>query len=239
MQGHNETYRWGPDAQLTPLGISEVHRTRDAWRREIAAGIPVPESHHVSPLSRSLSTLVETWELIRLNPPRPLVNELLRETLSLHYGDHRSRASDLRNKYPAVDFPYHTFPEEDPLWNYHRESLEGRNARIKHVMDQIMLNDRNTYISMTSHSGVINSTLVALGHRPYQLQTAGMIPVVVKIERDVEREKKGRIWWQPNTPWQENRDEVLPVEERSVCSGYPPVKVSGRYEDGMGVWPYS
>lgn len=102
-----------------------------------------------------------------------------------------------------------------------------------------MLNDRNTYISMTSHSGVINSTLIALGHRPYQLQTAGMIPVVVKIERDVEREKKGRIWWQPNTPWQENRDEVLPVEERSVCSGYPPVKVSGRYEDGMGVWPYS
>lgn len=145
----------------------------------------------------------------------------------------------LRERYPQVDFPPHTFPEHDPLWTHLRESRQGRDARVKHALDQIMLNDRNTYISMTSHSGVINSTLVALGHRPYNLQTAGMIPVVVKVERDAEREKEGRIWWQPLTPWKLNNDPVPEAVERSVCKGYPPVKVSGRYENGMGVWPFS
>lgn len=98
--------------------------------------------------------------------------------------------------------------------------------------------DNNTYISMTSHSGVINSTLVALGHRPYNLQTAGMIPIIVKVERDLES-AQGRTWWQPNTPWKHNEEESPEVVEKSVCPGYPPVKVSGLYENGMGVWPWS
>lgn len=147
--------------------------------------------------------------------------------------------SELRKVYPEVDFPGHVMADEDPLWTPLRESLQGRNARVKHALDQIMLNDRNTYISMTSHSGVINSTLVALGHRPYNLQTAGMIPVVVKVERDVERESAGRIWWQPLTPWKLNSGPGPETVERSVCEGYPPVRVSGRYENGMGVWPFS
>lgn len=236
MQGHNDTYTWGPDAKLTPEGLSQVHHTRDAWRREIRAGIPKPESHHVSPLSRSLSTQLETWGPVK---PPPVANELLRETLGLHFGDQRSAASALRKIYPEIDFPPHMMPEDDPLWTHLRESLSGRNARIKHALDQIMLNDRNTYISMTSHSGVINSTLVALGHRPYNLQTAGMIPVVVRVERDVERESGGRIWWQPVTPSRQNTGPGPEVVERSVCPGYPPVKVSGRYENGMGIWPFS
>ncbi|KAH8150449.1 uncharacterized protein LAJ45_05662 [Morchella importuna] len=237
MKGNNGTYHWGPDARLTEKGISEVHRTRDAWKSQIPFGVPLPQIHFVSPLSRSLSTLVETWKTIALDPPRPLVNELLRETLSLHYGDHRSPASELRERYPEVYFPMDgSFPEEDPLWNYHRESLQGRNGRIKYAMDNMIAASNETYISMTSHSGVINSTLVALGHRPYNLQTAGMIPVVVKVERDRGGLQK---WFQPNNPSLKNVDDSPRVEERVICDGYPPVNVSGLYESGMGVWPWS
>jgi hypothetical protein len=129
-----------------------------------------------------------------------------------------------------------SFPEEDPLWNYHRESLQGRNARIKYAMDNMIAASNETYISMTSHSGVINSTLVALGHRPYNLQTAGMIPVVVKVERDRGGLQK---WFQPNNPSFKNVDGSPRVEERVICDNYPPVNVSGLYESGMGVWPWS
>ncbi|PWW77878.1 phosphoglycerate mutase-like protein, partial [Tuber magnatum] len=229
MQGTNGTYTWGPDARLTPQGHAEVARTSRAWKREIPYGVPLPESHHVSPLSRSLSTLAETWKSIALNPPDPVCNELLRETLSLHYGDKRSKASYLRETYPEVEFP---IEEEDPLWNFLRESEIGRNTRIKHVLDEILNSDPNTYIGMTSHSGVINSTLVALGHRPYALQTAGVLPVVVKVERNPEW--RGEVFWRKK----EHR-EVPRIKMRSVCPGYKPVLVSGQYVNGMGVWPYS
>ena len=226
MQGTNGSYTWGPDAKLSPLGHAEVARTATAWSLQIEDGIPLPTSHHVSPLSRSLSTLVETWSSIELDPPRPVCNELLRETLNLHYGDKRSPASYLREMYPQVDFP---IEEEDPLWNYHRESEAGRNLRIEQVLNEILGRDMETYIAMTSHSGVINSTLVALGHRPYALQTAGVLPVVVKVEKDLTW--NGEPVWRREEEW-----EVPEVEFRSVCPGYSPVLISGRYENGMGVW---
>ena len=229
MQGSNGTSTWGPDAKLSPRGHSEVARTSNAWKSEVPWGVPLPESHHVSPLSRSLSTLVETWTPVALNPPRPVCHELLRETLSLHYGDQRSKASYLREAYPQVEFP---IEEDDPLWNYHRESETGRNNRIKYVLDEILNNDPNTYIAMTSHSGVINSTLVALGHRPYAVQTAGVLPVVVKVEKDPEW--RGEVLWRKKEPW-----EIPRVERRSVCRGYESVLVSGQYVNGMGVWPDS
>jgi len=229
MQGTNGTSTWGPDAKLSPQGHWEVARTSKAWKSEVPYGVPLPESHHVSPLSRSLSTLVETWTPVALNPPRPVCHELLRETLSLHYGDKRSKASYLREAYPQVEFP---IEEEDPLWNFHRESETGRNNRIKYVLDEILNNDLNTYIAMTSHSGVINSTLVALGHRPYAVQTAGVLPVVVKVEKDPEW--RGEVVWRKEEPW-----EVPRAERRSVCPGYEPVEVSGQYVNGMGVWPSS
>ncbi|KAG0635837.1 histidine phosphatase superfamily [Tuber brumale] len=229
MQGTNGTYTWGPDAKLSPRGHSEVARTSKAWKHQVPYGVPLPESHHVSPLSRSLSTLVETWKPVALNPPRPICHELLRETLSLHYSDKRSKASYLRETYPEVEFP---IEEEDPLWNFLRESEIGRNMRIKHVLDEILNNDPNTYIGMTSHLGVINSTLVALGHRPYALQTAGVLPVVVKVERDPEW--MGEAAWRKKESW-----EIPKPEMRSVCPGYESVLVSGQYADGMGVWPYS
>ncbi|KAL7268420.1 putative phosphoglycerate mutase pmu1 [Rhizina undulata] len=229
MQGTNGTYTWGPDAKLTEKGITEAERTAAAWKSQHQDGIPLPQVHYVSPLSRSLQTMVITWEDIALDPPKPTVIEELRETLGLHYGDKRMPTEHLLATYP-LEKPL-GFAATDPMWSFLRESERGRNARIKLALDGIFSVEprNNTYISMTSHSGVINSTLVALGHRPYNLPTAGMIPVVVKIEQGGDEREESRFMkgWRPE------------VEERSVCEGYPAVKVAGRYVDGMGVWPDS
>ncbi|KAF5376677.1 hypothetical protein D9615_007908 [Tricholomella constricta] len=48
---------WGPDAELTDLGKSQATSAHEAWKNELAAGIPLPGKFYVSPLTRALQTL--------------------------------------------------------------------------------------------------------------------------------------------------------------------------------------
>lgn len=49
----------------------------DAWRKELAAGAPVPETFYSSPLQRSAKTLEITWSDLVLKPKRvkPIIVE--------------------------------------------------------------------------------------------------------------------------------------------------------------------
>jgi hypothetical protein len=56
-------------------------------------------------------------------------------------------------------------------------------------LDDVFASDKNVFLSLTSHSGAIASILEATGHRPFALETGGVIPVFVRAERvDGERE---------------------------------------------------
>lgn len=37
-------------------------------------------------------------------------------------------------------------------------------------------------MSITAHSGVINAFFLAIGHRKFQVQTGGFVPVVVRAQ---------------------------------------------------------
>lgn len=76
------------------------------------------------------------------------------------------------------------FEEDDPLWDPDwRESPTHEVFRLRLLLDDIFANDKNTFMSLTSHSGAISSLLRGIGHREFQLQTGGVIPVFVMGQR--------------------------------------------------------
>ena len=75
------------------------------------------------------------------------------------------------------------FSEEDVLWRPDRRETEDEQViRVKRLLDDVFTHDQETFISFTSHSGNIAAILKAIGHRPFALQTGGLIPVLVRAE---------------------------------------------------------
>ena len=52
---------WGPDPELTEVGIEQAKAARMAWKTEREHGIPLPEKHYGSPFQRALRTFHETF----------------------------------------------------------------------------------------------------------------------------------------------------------------------------------
>ncbi|KAL4941618.1 hypothetical protein BDV06DRAFT_178788 [Aspergillus oleicola] len=182
------------DARLTEVGKDQARVAHEAWRGQIEHGIPKPGGYYVSPLLRCCETAAITFEGLgeKLGFAdgvfRPVVKELLRETLGLHTCDARSPKSVIHAAYPSYTFE-DSFSEEDPLHNPRlRESDSARDARFYGFLSDIWKTDDNEVISMTAHSGAITSILSVVGHRKFAVETGGVIPVLVRGEI---REGKG------------------------------------------------
>lgn len=203
---------WGPDPELTPLGTEQAKRNNIAWKKQIEKQIPLPQSFYVSPFTRATDTYYHTWSDIETTRSNsivagrqnsttstssevvslpPLVVEDLRETIGVHTCDKRRSKTFIHDRYP--DFAFEKdFTEEDVLWTAtHRETPAEQNVRTRRFLDALFENDwdtvpskrRQSFVSVTAHSGVINSFLEVIGHRPFRIQTGGMIPVLVKAIR--------------------------------------------------------
>ncbi|KAJ5888547.1 hypothetical protein N7495_008588 [Penicillium taxi] len=181
----DEYGRWD-DARLTDLGKSQAETAHSAWKKQIEHGIPAPQSYYVSPLNRCCTTAQITFDGLDIpltKPFRPTIKELLRETIGQHTCDRRSKASEIACEFPEYGFEA-GFEEKDLLWDpIHRESNEDRNKRLSRLLGDIFANDDNIFLSLTAHSGAITSILEVIGHRKFQLQTGGVIPVVIRAEK--------------------------------------------------------
>ena len=97
----------------------------------------------------------------------------------MHTCDQRSTKSSLQAAWPNFKFEA-GFAENDELWRSdHRETDEELDARIEALLDDIFETDDDTFISLTTHSGVIQSLLRVTGHRSFKLPTGGAIPILV------------------------------------------------------------
>lgn len=57
---------WGPDPDLTPLGIEQAKRNNIAWKKQILTkNAPVPSVFFVSPFTRAVDTAKYTWMKIK------------------------------------------------------------------------------------------------------------------------------------------------------------------------------
>ena len=108
--------------------------------------------------------------------------QLLREVLGEHTCDKRSSRTWIHEHYP--DWPIEDgFTESDELWlPDHRETHAEIVSRLERFLTDIFKSDKNTFLSLTSHSGAIAAILAATNHRPFRLETGGVIPIFVKAQ---------------------------------------------------------
>ncbi|KAJ8519676.1 hypothetical protein ONZ45_g3422 [Pleurotus djamor] len=173
---------WGPDAELTPLGISQAETAKAAWEAELSKGLRVPDSMYVSPHARAFNTWKITFsgnaQFKQSGPPS--VMEACRERFGVHTCDRRRPKAFITSAFPEGVIE-EGFTEEDELWTTDvRETTEQVAARVKTVIDHVFNHDPGNFISITSHSGMINGFLMAIGRPFYRLPTGGVLPVVVK-----------------------------------------------------------
>ncbi|KAJ5777338.1 hypothetical protein N7520_000584 [Penicillium odoratum] len=190
----NDTATWF-DAELTTAGVSQALVAHDFWQKEIdEQRIHTPDNYFVSPLTRTLQTAHYTFS--GLNLPKgsakfnPLIKELFREGISIHTCDHRHPRSYIHNLFP--EWPIEQgFSEEDELWNgVTAETSAAQDVRSATVLDEVFFTSasskKDSFVSITSHSGEISSILRVVGHRTFSLNTGAVIPVLVRAERDAK-----------------------------------------------------
>lgn len=173
---------WGPDPELTQLGKNQALENGKQWKKEIADGCQPPTAWVVSPLSRSIDTLILTWgDKIDLHRAQPIIKENIREMMGVHTCDKRSSKSIISAKYSSRGFQIEDgFAEEDIYWQPdYRESVAEHSIRVNKIFQYVFDLDDQT-IGITSHSGSIVASLLVLGHRKFPVGTGGMIPVFIK-----------------------------------------------------------
>lgn len=174
---------WGPDPELTDLGIQQARDNTLQWKIEVENDCPLPTKFFLSPLRRSADTLVYTWEsLCPTAQLKPLIMEKLRETTGVHTCDKRLPRAVIAEKYEPQGFVIEDgFAEQDVYYKPdYRETVAEQALRVNQSFQTIFSTTSDSVISITSHSGTIRAQLMALGHRPFAIGTGGMIPVFVK-----------------------------------------------------------
>ncbi|KAI0755238.1 phosphoglycerate mutase-like protein [Daedaleopsis nitida] len=176
---------WGPDPDLTEAGVKQAVEAHQAWKSERLHNIPLPQKHYASPLGRALRTFEETFakgEFLDPTTLRVTILENLREEYGEHTCDQRSPRSAIATRYPPPIYSFEDgFEEEDVIWKAEeRETKERVAERATKVMDRIFTLDRELYICITAHSGLINGFLKAMGRPRYALSTGGVLPLVIK-----------------------------------------------------------
>lgn len=182
----DEELTWGPDPELTPLGIAQAQAVHRCWQLQAPLGAPISAAEmrwYVSPLTRTAQTLLYSWGDLLAGVPECW--EDWREIYGSHTCDRRLSRSYVQKRFPGFAIE-EGFAEEDELWKVgERETDEHMQVRMRRAMDRVFSKGgaSETYISITGHSAIFRNLLAVLGHRPYPLATGEMIPVVVKATR--------------------------------------------------------
>ncbi|KAK6507229.1 hypothetical protein TWF481_005679 [Arthrobotrys musiformis] len=183
--------RLGPDPDLTEKGKNEAISIGNIWKTQLQhhdlfeAGA-LPQKFYASPFTRALRTLELTWSDIVLDlpdAPRVKIRENLRETIGYHWCDKRGVMKEVSDVFPWIELE-DGMHDEDKIWTEVREDEEcgSMDNRLREVIDDIFLEDGETFISITAHSGCLRCVMRVVGHRLFGLETSRMIPVVVKAK---------------------------------------------------------
>jgi len=180
----------------------------DAWVQLLKQqdSPPLPSRLFSSPLSRALSTMEISYNNILLSNPAnktsnnptegglqgllngifgqhrvtPETKELFREEYGDHTCDKRRTKSEIHADYPNVKFEA-GFAEDDTLWTTTRETDDHLNGRIHQALTE-MWNEaqQDQVVSLTSHSGVMQSLFNVVGHTHISPATGAFIPLIIK-----------------------------------------------------------
>lgn len=191
------------DSKLTDLGRKQVKDTGSEVLSPMIEQLQMlPDVFFSSPMRRCLETFIGSWSDIFSKNEGCLedktipvqVVENLRERLGEHTCDKRVPHSESASEYQRyktdggheIDWIYEAeYPEEDQLWlENHRETDDEIDRRLHDGLSQVFrqLDSDQKFISITCHSGVIQSVLRNLKHPPIRfLDTGKVVCAVVKV----------------------------------------------------------
>ncbi|KAF9034337.1 histidine phosphatase superfamily [Panaeolus papilionaceus] len=172
---------WGPDPQLTPIGISQAEDIHRVLLQESKEGLGKPDKRYCSPLSRAIDTCSTMYDGVYDDLGPALIMENCREENGVHTCDKRKTRSYIAATFPSFEIEP-TLTEQDELWDAEvREPKAQLIERTKKVLDWVFENDRDDlFISITTHAGWIRAVTAAVGRESIHLPTGGVLPIVVK-----------------------------------------------------------
>ncbi|EIW59094.1 phosphoglycerate mutase-like protein [Trametes versicolor FP-101664 SS1] len=182
----DEDITWGPDPELTAVGVAQAVAARQLWEAELKYGLPLPTKHYASPMRRALQTWREIFVnsgMLRDSVDRVTMIENLREEYGVHTCDKRFSRAVIARDFPPPTYEFEDgFSEEDEIWQEdERESKPHIKQRAQGVLSRIFAQDiEEDFICITAHSGIINGFLAAFGRPRYPLPTGGILPLVIK-----------------------------------------------------------
>ncbi|ETK75133.1 hypothetical protein L915_18228 [Phytophthora nicotianae] len=156
----SDVYR---DAELTPFGIQDAkNKGPPSIKAEMERGMPPIERVVVSPISRAIQT-AQNFFVENQIPDKPFVCiESCREHLGVDTCNNRRSVSELKAKFPAVDFSA-LKDEEDTLWTTdYRESAEEIQTRAKEFLTELFRTIPERHVAVVTHFGFIEAVCAAM-----------------------------------------------------------------------------
>ncbi|KAF9236217.1 histidine phosphatase superfamily [Melanogaster broomeanus] len=164
---------WGPDPELSQLGMEQANDAHRAWEQELRYKMPLPEKMYSSPMRRAIRTHRLTFQGLGEQGLKTTIVENIREKNGVSTCDKRRSRPEIQKDFPEYLFE-DGFPEEDETWDPEiRETPEEVDGRATKVLDMIFENDKEQFISITSHHAFICAFLRVCGHRAWDLPTGG------------------------------------------------------------------
>ncbi|KAF1322185.1 putative phosphoglycerate mutase, partial [Globisporangium splendens] len=150
------------DADLTEFGCKDaLEKGPPALDAERAKGMPTIERVVVSTLSRAIHTAQLFFSKYDVRSPQFVSMELCREIMGVHTCDKRVSLTQLKKKFPGVDFAFKgaaVLDEDDVLWSpTHRETDAEIQARAMRFLNQFFHAIPDKYVAVVAHSKFIRS----------------------------------------------------------------------------------
>lgn len=174
----SDVYR---DAELTPVGIQDAQtKGPPRIREELQRGMPPIERIIVSPISRAIQTAQHFFAKDQ-TPDAPFVcMEKCREHLGVDTCNNRRSVSELKVKFPTVDFSALT-DEEDVLWTtHHRESTEEIQTRAKEFLAELFQTIPERHVAVVTHFGFIEAVCAVTMGAKIEAGKCEVVPVVLE-----------------------------------------------------------
>ncbi|KAL3674888.1 hypothetical protein V7S43_000814 [Phytophthora oleae] len=169
------------DAPLTPFGVKDAQRTgQPSVQSELERGMPPIERVVVSPISRAIQTAQNFFTKDQV-PNEPLTCiESCRETFDCHTCNKRRPLSELKRRFPDVDFS-RLNEEEDQLWSTtHRETKEGIQKRAREFLLELFREIPERYVVVAAHLSIIEAICAVTLGTQVRPSNCEVVPIVLE-----------------------------------------------------------
>ncbi|KAF1736094.1 putative phosphoglycerate mutase [Beauveria bassiana] len=188
------------DALLTDVGIAQADALGAQWHA--TAGLPVPQSHYASPLTRCLQTAERYLQPLMsvrrggggISHRPTIIKEGLRERWTTHTANMRRPRAWIAARWPACEIE-HGFSEEDLLTMTMRaeqraETETENRERVMRVLEDVFDegDGAGEVVAWTFHSLTMRALMGGLGMVPFKVQPATTVAVLVRGEKKKREE---------------------------------------------------